>query len=122
MLVFSSYNGDMRRSRQQQEKAAQKARRAEIKQLVEQNKLPKLTGDDLYNFLDGKNIRRIPVNPEMRQRLGAAPQRQRRLCRAVYAVSSAHFFACPAWRFHASARGVGGRCCGGAGGAAAGGR
>jgi uncharacterized protein YaiL (DUF2058 family) len=62
---------DQERSRQLQEKAAQKARRAEIKQLVEQHKLPKLEGDDLYNFLDGRNIRRIPVNPEMRRRLGA---------------------------------------------------
>jgi uncharacterized protein YaiL (DUF2058 family) len=62
---------DQERSRQLQEKAAQKARRAEIKQLVEQHKLPKLQGDDLYNFLDGRNIRRIPVNPEMRRRLGA---------------------------------------------------
>lgn len=62
---------DQELSKQAQEKAAQKARRAEIKQLVEQNKLPKLEGDDLYNFLDGRNIRRIPVNPEMRRRLGA---------------------------------------------------
>ena len=62
---------DQERSRKLQEKAEQKAKRAEIKQLVEQNKLPKLSGDDLYNFLDGRNIRRIPVNPEMRRRLGA---------------------------------------------------
>jgi uncharacterized protein YaiL (DUF2058 family) len=62
---------DQERDRKLQEKAAQKARRAEIKQLVEQNKLPKVQGDDLYNFLDGRNIRRIPVNPEMRQHLGA---------------------------------------------------
>ncbi|HZR35273.1 MAG TPA: DUF2058 domain-containing protein [Nevskia sp.] len=62
---------DQERNRQLQEKAAQKARRAEIRQLVEQNKLPKVEGDDLYNFLDGRNIRRIPVNPEMRRRLGA---------------------------------------------------
>lgn len=61
---------DQERNRQLQEKAAQKARRAEIKQLVEQNKLPKLQGDDLYNFLDGRNIRRIPVDAEMRRRLG----------------------------------------------------
>lgn len=62
---------DQERSRQLQEKAAQKARRAEIKQLVEQNKLPKVQSDDLYNFLDGRNIRRIPVDAAMRRRLGA---------------------------------------------------
>jgi uncharacterized protein YaiL (DUF2058 family) len=62
---------DQELSRQQQEKAAQKARRAEVKQLVDQNKLPKAQGDDLYNFLDGRNIRRIPVDAAMRQKLGA---------------------------------------------------
>ena len=62
---------DQERNRQLQEKAALKARRAEIRQLVEQNKLPKAQGDDLYNFLDGRNIRRIPVDAEMRRRLGA---------------------------------------------------
>jgi len=62
---------DQERSRQQQEKAEQKAKRAQIKQLVEQNKLPKVQGEDLYNFLDGRNIRRIPVDAAMRQRLGA---------------------------------------------------
>ena len=62
---------DQERDRQLQEKAAQKAKRAEIKQLVEQHKLPKLEGEDLYNFVDGKNIRRIPVDAERRRRLGA---------------------------------------------------
>ena len=61
---------DQEISKKQQEKAQQKALRAQVKQLVEQNKLPKAQGDDLYNFVDGRNIRRIPVDAEMRRKLG----------------------------------------------------
>ena len=61
---------DQARSRQQQEKAERKARHAQIKQLVEQNRLPKVEGDDLYNFIDGTKIRRIPVAAETRLKLG----------------------------------------------------
>jgi len=61
---------DQARSRQQQEKADRKARHAQIKQLVEQNRLPKVEGDDLYNFIDGTKIRRIPVAAETRLKLG----------------------------------------------------
>lgn len=61
---------DQARNRQQQEKAERKARHAQIKQLVEQNRLPKLDSEELFNFIDGTRIRRIPVNADMRLRLG----------------------------------------------------
>lgn len=53
-----------------QEKLKQKEMRAQIKQLVEQNRLPMPEGEDYYNFIDGKKIRRIPVNPALRARFG----------------------------------------------------
>ncbi len=61
---------DAELNRQQQEKAQQKERRAQVKQLVEQHRLPPVAGEDLFNFVDGKRIRRIPVNAQMRERFG----------------------------------------------------
>ncbi len=61
---------DQARNRQAQEKAELKARKAQVKQLVEQNRLPKIESDEFYNFIDGKKIRRIPVNAQMRVQLG----------------------------------------------------
>jgi uncharacterized protein YaiL (DUF2058 family) len=58
----------------QRDKAEAKARRAQVKQLIEQNKLPKVESDLLYNFIDGKEgkrIRRIPVTPAVRDQLSA---------------------------------------------------
>jgi len=60
---------DQLRNRQQQEKAERKANHAQIKQLVEQNRLPKVESEDCYNFVDGTKIRRIPVSPDTRSRL-----------------------------------------------------
>jgi len=65
---------DAELNRVQREKAEQKARRAQVKQLIEQNKLPKVDSELLYNFVDGKDgkrIRRIPVTPAMRDQLSA---------------------------------------------------
>ena len=76
---------DQARSRQQQEKADRKARHAQIKQLVEQNRLPKVEGDDLYNFIDGTKIRRIPVAPDTRLKLGNGQLRLVR-CEGRYEV------------------------------------
>ncbi|MGQ0699740.1 MAG: DUF2058 domain-containing protein [Panacagrimonas sp.] len=51
------------------EKQDQKARRAQIKQLVEQHRVPKVDSEELYNFIDGKKIRRIPADRAMRDKL-----------------------------------------------------
>ena len=56
-------------NRRKQEKAERKARFAQIKQLVEQNQVARVESDDFYNFVDGGKIKRVPVNPELRQRL-----------------------------------------------------
>jgi uncharacterized protein YaiL (DUF2058 family) len=53
-------------NRQQQEKAQKKALLAQIKQLIEQNRLPPIAGEDRYNFVDGNRIRQIAVNSEVR--------------------------------------------------------
>lgn len=60
---------DQELNRQQQIKAEKKARMAQIKQLVEQNRLPKPETDEYYNFVAGKKIRRVAVNTELRGRL-----------------------------------------------------
>jgi len=60
---------DQELNRQQQEKAEQKARAAQIKQLVEVSRLPKLTTEDYYNFVDDKKVKRLSVNKLMRDKL-----------------------------------------------------
>jgi hypothetical protein len=60
---------DQALNRQQQEKAQKKALLAQIKQLVEQNRLAPIEGGDAYNFVDGSKIRRIAVNAEVRARI-----------------------------------------------------
>jgi uncharacterized protein YaiL (DUF2058 family) len=60
---------DQELNRRQREKAEKKARRAQVRQVIEQNRLPKLESDDYYNFIDGKMIRRIAVNPGLRDQL-----------------------------------------------------
>ena len=58
-------------NRQQQEKAEQKARAAQIKQLIETSRLPKLTTEDYYNFVDDKKVKRLSVNKLMRDKLAS---------------------------------------------------
>lgn len=60
---------DQELNRQQQEKAAQKARAAQVRQLIEASRLPKLTTDDYYNFVDDKKVKRLPVNAMLRDKL-----------------------------------------------------
>lgn len=60
---------DAELNRRKQEKAERKARFAQIRQLVEQHQVARVETDDYYNFVDGKNIRRISVTPELRERL-----------------------------------------------------
>ncbi|WP_460121836.1 DUF2058 domain-containing protein [Pseudomonas sp. S2_C03] len=60
---------DQELNRQQQEKAEAKARVAQIKQLIEATRLPKLTTEDYYNFVDDKKVKRLSVNTLMRNKL-----------------------------------------------------
>jgi uncharacterized protein len=60
---------DQALNRQQHEKAEKKARLAQIKQLIEQNRLPTVENGAFYNFVDGSKIRRIAVDASIRDRL-----------------------------------------------------
>ncbi|EXF42968.1 nucleoprotein/polynucleotide-associated enzyme [Pseudomonas sp. BAY1663] len=62
---------DQELNRQQQQKAEQKARAAQIKQLIETSRLPKLTTEDYYNFVDDKKVKRLSVNKLMRDKLAS---------------------------------------------------
>ena len=60
---------DQELNRQQQEKVEEKARAAQVKQLIEATRLPKLTTEDYYNFVDDKKVKRLSVNTLMRNKL-----------------------------------------------------
>ena len=47
----------------------EEARRAQIEQLIEQNRLPRAQTDERYNFVDGNKIRCIPADHSVRERL-----------------------------------------------------
>jgi uncharacterized protein YaiL (DUF2058 family) len=58
---------DLELNRRQQEKAQRRALRAQIDQLVEQERLPRLESDDYYSFVDGGKIRRVAVDAPRRK-------------------------------------------------------
>jgi len=60
---------DQELNRRQQEKAAAKARRAEVKQLIEKHRLPPVESDEHFNFADGNRLARLAVTPAMREQL-----------------------------------------------------
>jgi uncharacterized protein YaiL (DUF2058 family) len=62
---------DQELNRKQLEKAERKARAAELRQLVEQLRVPRPESDDWFNFVDEGKVRRLPVTPELRARLVA---------------------------------------------------
>lgn len=60
---------DQELNRKQQEKAQKKARRAQVRQVIEQNRVARPESEEYYNFIDGKMIRRMTVTPELREKL-----------------------------------------------------
>ena len=60
---------DQELNRQRQEKAARKALYAEIRQLVEQHRLPRIDSEEFFNFVHGKKIHRMAVDAERRGKL-----------------------------------------------------
>jgi uncharacterized protein YaiL (DUF2058 family) len=60
---------DQELNRKREEKAKRRARLAEIEQIIEQNRVPRLETEDYYSFIDGKKIRRMAVDPERREKL-----------------------------------------------------
>jgi uncharacterized protein len=60
---------DLELNRKREEKAQRRARLAQIEQIIEQNRVPRLETEDYYSFVDGRKIRRMSVNPERREKL-----------------------------------------------------
>jgi len=60
---------DQELNRQRQEKAARKAMHAEIRQWVEQQRLPRVESEEFFNFIHGKKIHRMAVDAERRSKL-----------------------------------------------------
>ena len=60
---------DKELNRREQEKAAAKARRAEVKQLIDQNRLPKVESEEYFNFTDGTRLARLAVTLQLREQL-----------------------------------------------------
>jgi uncharacterized protein len=60
---------DQELNRRREDKAQRRARMAQIEQIIEQNRLPRLETDDYYSFIDGKKIRRMSVDAQRREQL-----------------------------------------------------
>lgn len=62
---------DKELNRKRQEQAELRAREAEIKQLIEQHRLPRIEAEECeyYNFVHGKKIRRVAVDAPRREQI-----------------------------------------------------
>jgi uncharacterized protein YaiL (DUF2058 family) len=60
---------DAELNRKRQENQERKERWAQIKQLIEQHRLPKPESDEYFNFIDRGKVRRIPADSQLRARL-----------------------------------------------------
>jgi uncharacterized protein len=62
---------DRELNREQQARIAARARRAELRQIIDQHRMAKPETDEYFNFVDGGKVRRIPVDAGLRARLVA---------------------------------------------------
>jgi uncharacterized protein YaiL (DUF2058 family) len=60
---------DAELNRKRQENQERKERWAQIKQLIEQHKLPKPDSDEYFNFIDRGKVRRITADSALREKL-----------------------------------------------------
>jgi uncharacterized protein len=60
---------DQELNRKQQEKAQRKALHAQIKELVNQNRITRPDAEQTYNFVDGGKVRRIRADAALRDRI-----------------------------------------------------
>ena len=60
---------DQELNRRQQEKARSRALRAQVEQLVEQARLPRLESDNYYSFVDGGKVCRVAVDAQRRKEI-----------------------------------------------------
>lgn len=62
---------DAELNRKRQENLERKERWAQIKQLIEQHRLPKVESEDYFNFIDRGKVRRISADNALREKLVA---------------------------------------------------
>ena len=62
-------NRDRELNRQRQAQREHGARLAEIRQIVEQNRLPVVQSDEYFNFLHMNKVRRVAVDAALRERI-----------------------------------------------------
>ena len=62
---------DAELNRKRQENQERKERWAQIKQIIEQHRLPKPESDDYFNFIDRGKVRRITADNALREKLMA---------------------------------------------------
>ena len=60
---------DLKLNQQKTEKAEKKARAAQLRQLIEQHRLPPLEQGELYNFVDTDKVRCVRVDADRRARI-----------------------------------------------------
>jgi uncharacterized protein YaiL (DUF2058 family) len=60
---------DLKLNQQKTEKAEKKARAAQLRQLIEQHRLPSIEGGELYNFIDTDKVRCVRVDADRRGRI-----------------------------------------------------
>jgi len=60
---------DRELNREQQAKVEARARRAALRQIIDQHRVAKPETDEYFNFVDGGKVRRIPVDADLRARL-----------------------------------------------------
>jgi uncharacterized protein YaiL (DUF2058 family) len=60
---------DRELNKEREARARARAAAAEIRQLIEEHALPRPDGDDYYNFVAGRKIRRVAVNTALLERL-----------------------------------------------------
>ncbi len=62
---------DLELNRQQQAKLEARARRAQLRQIIDQHRVPSPETDEYFNFVDNGKVRRIAVDGSLRARLVA---------------------------------------------------
>ena len=60
---------DLELNRGQQEKVRRRALRAQVEQLIEQARLPRLESDTYYSFIDGGKVCRLSVDAQRREEI-----------------------------------------------------
>ena len=60
---------DQELNRKRQEEAERRARWAQIKQLIEQHAIARPESDECFNFIDGRKVRRISADADLRERI-----------------------------------------------------